>query len=226
VASANTTTILVANINPAVLGQSVIFAAAVSAKAPGAGSPTGTVTFRDGSAFLATVSLNGMGQAMYSIASLAIGTHAITATYNGDSNFNGSASPVVSELIYGNASTGGSFVIGDLDAVAGAQVTFWGSQWDKANHLSGGSTPASFKGYANTVDGAIWTSDPGNSSAPPDTIPAYIAVIASSSITKSGSTIQGNVPIIVIVKTDPGYAPDGGHAGTGTVLAVLPQSDR
>jgi hypothetical protein len=226
VAPANTTTILVANINPAVLGQSVNFAAAVSANAPGAGTPTGTVTFREGTTVLATVPLNGMGQAVCSTANLAIGTHAISATYNGDTNFNGSASPVVSELIYANATDGGSFVIGDLDAVVGKQVTFWGSQWDKANHLSGGSAPSSFNGYANTVDGAVWTSDPANSSAPPATVPAYMAVIASSSITKSGSTIQGNIPIIVIVKTDPGYAPDGGHAGTGTVVATLPQSDR
>lgn len=226
VAPANTTTILVANINPAVQGQAVNFAAAVSAKAPGAGTPTGTVTFRDGNAVLATVPLNGMGQAVCSTASLAIGTHAITATYNADSNFNGSASAVVSELIYANASTGGSFVIGDLDAVVGKQVTFWGSQWEKANQLSGGSAPSSFNGYADTVDGAVWTSGPGNSSKPPDTIPAYMAVIASRSITKSGSTIRGDIPIIVIVKTDPGYAPNGGHAGTGTVLAVLPQSDR
>jgi hypothetical protein len=226
VAQANTTAFLVANLNPAVVGQSVNFAAGVSAKAPGVGTPTGTVTFRDGTTFLADVSLNGMGQAVYSTGSLAIGTHVMTATYNGDSNFTGSAAPAVSELIYANASAGGSFVIGDLNAVVGKQVTFWSSQWDKANQLSGGSAPSSFKGYADAVDGAVWTSDSGNSSNPPDAIPAYMAVIASRSITKSGSTIQGDVPIIVVVKTDPGYAPNGGHSGTGTVLAVLPQADR
>jgi hypothetical protein len=48
-----------------------------------------------------------------------------------------------------------------------------------------------------------------------------MAVIASSSITKSGSTTSGNIRAIVIVKTDPGYAPDPGHPGTGTVVAVL-----
>ena len=48
-----------------------------------------------------------------------------------------------------------------------------------------------------------------------------MAVIASSSITKSGATISGNVPKIVIVKTNPGYEPSPGHAGTGTVVAVF-----
>jgi Bacterial Ig-like domain (group 3)/Lamin Tail Domain len=226
VAPANTATVLVANINPAAVGQSVNFAAAVTAKAPGTGTPTGTITFRDGTTALATVPLNGLGQALLSTAGLALGTHSLTATYSGDANFTASTSAAVSELIYTGAGGGGSFVIGDLDAVVGKQVTFWSSQWDKVNHLSGGSAPSSFSGYANAVDGATWTSDSGNSSAPPSTVPAYMAVIAASSITKNGATIQGNAPLIVIVKTDPGYQPNGGHDGTGTVVAMLPVTDR
>jgi hypothetical protein len=46
-------------------------------------------------------------------------------------------------------------------------------------------------------------------------------VIVSSNIKKSGSTISGNIVEIVIVKTNPGYGPDPGHAGTGTVVGVL-----
>ena len=48
-----------------------------------------------------------------------------------------------------------------------------------------------------------------------------MGVIVSSSITKSGSTISGNTPDIVVVKTNSGYAPDPGHAGTGTVVAQV-----
>ena len=48
-----------------------------------------------------------------------------------------------------------------------------------------------------------------------------MAVIASASVTRSGSTISGDSPRIVIVKTASGYAPNPGHAGTGTVVAVL-----
>ena len=50
---------------------------------------------------------------------------------------------------------------------------------------------------------------------------SYIAVIVSSSITKSGSTISGDTIKIVIVQTDPGYAGNPGHAGTGKVVATL-----
>ena len=125
----------------------------------------------------------------------------------------------------------GSFVIGDLDAVVGNHVTFWGAQWWKKNHLSGGGvqarTPASFKGFATCTNpnppacGGTWTSDPGNSGHPPDTIPADITVIVSSLITKSGPIISGDVPEMVIVHTDPGYGPNPGHEGTGTVTAVV-----
>lgn len=118
----------------------------------------------------------------------------------------------------------GSFVIGDLDAKPGDQVTFWGAQWANANSLSGGPAPDSFKGFTPTVPttcGGNWTSDPGNSSKPPDTVPAFIPVIASSTVSQSGSTITGTVTKIVMVRTDPGYGAAPGHTGTGTVVAVV-----
>jgi Beta-propeller repeat len=120
--------------------------------------------------------------------------------------------------------SGGAFVIGDRDAVVGNTVTFWGAQWAKANSLSGGPVPKAFKGFAETTPqrcGGSWTSDPGNSSKPPDSLPPYLAVIVSSSVTKAGSTISGDVPKIIIVKTDPGYGPSPGHTGTDTVVSVL-----
>jgi len=48
-----------------------------------------------------------------------------------------------------------------------------------------------------------------------------MGVIATSSSTQNGSAISGNTVHIVIVQTNPGYAPDSGHAGTGTVVAVV-----
>jgi hypothetical protein len=48
-----------------------------------------------------------------------------------------------------------------------------------------------------------------------------MAVIVASSISQSGSTISGNTVHMVIVQTNPGYAPDPGHAGTGTVVAQI-----
>lgn len=121
---------------------------------------------------------------------------------------------------------GGQFVIGDLANMAGGvTVNFWGSQWQKNNPMSGGAGPNAFKGFENgntlPACGSTWTSQPGNSSNPPATIPPYMSVIISSSVQKNGSVITGNVKRIVIVKTDPGYGPSPGQWGTGQVVAVL-----
>ena len=132
-----------------------------------------------------------------------------------------------SVIVYANSS-GGSFVIGDGNAAVGQKVTFWGAQWSKLNTLSGGSAPASFKGFENMPAtlppcGGTWSTDPGNSSNPPSSIPSYMGVIVSSSVTKKGSAISGNVRKLVVVKTNPGYGPNPGHDGTGTVVAVICQ---
>jgi hypothetical protein len=120
----------------------------------------------------------------------------------------------------------GNFVIGDVNAVVGNHVTFWGAQWAQHNSLSGGTAPHSFKGFANSTNpnpvgcGGTWTSSTGNSGGPPSGLPTFITAIAASSITQTGSTINGNVSMLVVIQTDPGYQPNPGHAGTGTVVNV------
>ena len=47
-----------------------------------------------------------------------------------------------------------------------------------------------------------------------------MGVLVSSSISLAGSTYSGNDPKIVVVKTNPGYAPSPGHPGTGTYVAT------
>jgi hypothetical protein len=69
--------------------------------------------------------------------------------------------------------------------------------------------------------GVDWTSRPGNSTPPPSSIPAYMAIIVSSHISKSGPSISGDTSHIVIVKTNPGYQGNPGHAGTGTIVGVV-----
>jgi hypothetical protein len=129
-------------------------------------------------------------------------------------------------LLYGFAPGGGAFAIGDGNSATGAAVTFWGAQWPKANSLSGGPAPAAFKGFAlipaTPACGGAWSTDPGNSAPPsPGPLPAYMAVIVTSSTSQSGSQISGDSMHMVVVKTDAGYAPDAGSPGTGTVVAHI-----
>jgi hypothetical protein len=48
-----------------------------------------------------------------------------------------------------------------------------------------------------------------------------MGVIVAGSVTKSGSSVNGVWGRIVVVRTDAGYAPGPGHAGTGTVVATF-----
>jgi hypothetical protein len=45
--------------------------------------------------------------------------------------------------------------------------------------------------------------------------------LVASSVTQSGSTVSGTVGSIVVVHTDPGYGPNPGHPGTGTIVATF-----
>ena len=85
-----TTTTTVTNAsNPSVFGQSLAFTATVSITSPGAGMPSGTVTFKDNGMSLGTAALSS-GSATWVTSSLSVGTHTIGAAYGGDMNFRGS----------------------------------------------------------------------------------------------------------------------------------------
>jgi Bacterial Ig-like domain (group 1) len=122
---------------------------------------------------------------------------------------------------------GGAFVIGDLENHANAQAYWWGAQWWKKDHLGTGLAPAAFKGFelsnASPWCGQTWTTRPGNSPRPPKAVPAgtVMAVIVASHITKKGPVISGDIVHIVLVKTNPGYGPNPGHPGTGTIVGQL-----
>lgn len=84
VAKYASTIMLTSSANPSPSGQAVTFTAQVSGGA--GGTPTGTVTFRNGGALLGMVPLNG-GTATITISTLTRGAHAISAAYGGDDSF-------------------------------------------------------------------------------------------------------------------------------------------
>lgn len=66
--------------------------------APGSGTPTGTVSFWDGSTLLGTVNVSG-GVAQLAYTFSVAGKHQIEAVYNGDSEFLSSISAVLTETV-------------------------------------------------------------------------------------------------------------------------------
>src|SRR5207244_10941 len=93
-----TATTLTTTPNPAVVGQAVTLSTTVTALAPAVGLPTGTVTFRDGATVLGTVTLVN-GSASLVTSTLTVGTHPLTATYNGSATFAVSTSATVNQVV-------------------------------------------------------------------------------------------------------------------------------
>ena len=94
-----TSTTLTATPNPVYATHSVTLTAQVSGN--NGQTPTGSVTFLDGNAQLATASVNAGGSAAATVVfSVASSTpHLLTAVYGGDATFNTSNSPVVRETV-------------------------------------------------------------------------------------------------------------------------------
>lgn len=120
------------------------------------------------------------------------------------------------------------FVIGnDQPHAIDDIVNFWGAQWWKNNPTSITSDNGweSFKGFAPVSDnvcGGKWSSGPGNSDPPPAApLPSSINIIVTDKVNKSGNTLSGNIVQIITVTQDGHYQANPGHAGNGTVTAVV-----
>ena len=128
-------TVLTSSLNPAVHGTSVTFTATVTTGA------TGTVQFDDNGVDIGSaVSLSGgnPNTATYTTFSLAVGTHSITASYSGNSNYySSSVSNTLSQSITAAWSCGSALVdLRDSQSYSTVQI---GSQCWMAQNLNVGT---------------------------------------------------------------------------------------
>ena len=92
--SPTTTTLTLTPPNVPVGSVGPIVMTATVTPVSGSGTPTGTVTYFNGSTQIGTATLSGgVGTFNYNPSSLAVGLYSITAVYSGDSNFSASTSP-------------------------------------------------------------------------------------------------------------------------------------
>ena len=92
--------VLTSSINPSFINQQTTLTATLSATAGqlGAGTPTGAVTFKNGALTLGTATLvNGVATLPTSFA--ATGSYPLTVVYGGDTNFTGSTSAVLTQVV-------------------------------------------------------------------------------------------------------------------------------
>ncbi len=200
VATAATTTSLNSSANPAKQGHSVTFTATVSVTAPGAGTPSGTVTFKDGSTTLGTGALmlvSGHMTATYATSTLTVGGHQITAVYGGSADFAVSPSSALTQTV----STVPGAPIG-VTATAGlaAAVVTWTAPSTTGGLPVTGYTVTSSPGAKTCT----WTSGPLSctvSNLTPGT--AYTFTVTATNATGTSAPSTASTPVTPTAPTPP-----------------------
>jgi hypothetical protein len=194
----STTTSLTSSANPSSYNQVVTFIATVSA---GSGSPTGTVTFSDGSALLGSAALSN-GLATLSTSGLTVGLHSIGASYSGDANFTGSNSVALSQSVV-KASTSLILTTNSNPSAFGQSVTLMaaitplngGTATGTISFLDGTTTLGSSGVSGNAASLAINTLSVGKHSlqatySGDGNLGASSSTILSETVSKATSTVM------------------------------------
>ena len=208
-----------------VFGTSITLTATIS----GGVSPTGTVIFKDGATTLGTGAVSGT-TATFSMASLAVGSHGITAAYAGDTNNAGSTSPAAT-LTVGQTTTTTTVSSSSANPVFGTSVTLTAiisggvsatgtvTFKDGATTLGTGTvsgTTASFSTAGLAVGGhsitAVYGGDIDNAGS---TSPASIVTIGQVTTTTAVSSSSAN-PVFGTSITLTATV-SGGASPTGTI---------
>ena len=156
--------------NPSLPGQAVAYTATVAPVAPATGTPTGTVSFSDGNAPIAGCTAQALSgnTATCTVTYTSGGSHPVTATYGGDTNFAASApSKVVSQVV---GTVGPAPVVASISpafgpGAGGTRVSITGDNLCQVNGVDFGSVAAaSFRVGTTKTTGAcvvLATSPPG-----------------------------------------------------------------
>jgi hypothetical protein len=127
-----TTTTLSAAPSSATAGTAIALTATV-AEVGGSSVPTGTVTFKDGTTSLGSLTLNATGIAVYTTSSLPVGANSITAAYGGDSANGSSTSTATSVTVTAAAPPAVTIRVAPASITLGQSATL---TWSSTNATS------------------------------------------------------------------------------------------
>ncbi len=102
VQSLGTTLGLTSSVNPVNVNGNTVLTATITSTS---GTPTGTITFLDGTTVLGTAPLNASGIATLSVSFSTPGTHPLTATFPASGSYAAATSPVVNQNVQNFAAT-------------------------------------------------------------------------------------------------------------------------
>ena len=174
---ASTSTALSESSKTAVYGQSVTLTATLSVTSPGSGTPTGAVTFLEGSTTLGTGTLNSSGVATLSTTALPVGSDSITASYAGDTDFVSSTSSAQTETV-SQAATTTTVGISPTSAVSGQSLTVTATV---SASSSGSGTPTGTVTFVN-----------GSTTLGTETLTSGVATFTTSALTEGSQTITAS----------------------------------
>ena len=196
---AGTTTAVVSSGNPSVFGQSVTFTATVRVTSPGAGTPTGTVTFKDGSSSIGTGVLTGGTTATFKTSRLTGGTHTITAAYVGDTNFSSSSGTLSGGQTIIVAGTTTTVSTPANPSAFGQNVTFTAVVSCQLSVVSGPSGTVTFLDGSTSLGTALLNSN-------------EVATFATSSLAMGSHTITASY------SGDTNFSPSSGTLSGGQTV--------
>ena len=162
---ASTSVGLGSSVNPSTYGSSATFTATVTPA-----TATGTVTFADGGTTLGLGTISN-GTATYSTSSLTVGPHSITASYGGDSNYNGSASTVLTQTV-NKANTSVTLASSVNPSTYGASTTFTATVTPTTSTGTVTFTDGSTTLGAGTISGGVAAYSTSSLAAGPHSITA------------------------------------------------------
>jgi hypothetical protein len=233
ITTASTGTKLTSSGSPASPNQSITFTATVTSKTTG--QPTGTVTFLDGTTTLGSSSVNGSGDATFSTSILTIGTHNITAVYGGSANFNGSTSPVLSQVVQeGNTSTAlasssnpslmsqSVTLTATVNSGTGVMPTGTVKFMDGtivlgSSSLNGGGVAAFSTAALSVGTHSLTAVYSGNSNSDPSTSSVLSQVVQKANTTTTLSSVPGSANLNQAVSFTAAVVPGVAGVPTGTV---------
>jgi hypothetical protein len=224
---ASTTLTLVSSLNPSTLDQPVTFTATITPQY--GGQATGAVTFKDSFTTLGSAAVSG-NAASLTTSGLAVGTNSITAVYSGDSNFTGSTSNRVSQVVT-KATTTTSLVSSVNPSVQGKPVTFTatvsspaGTPTGKVEYLNGTKvlatvtlTSGSAKYTSSTLPPgsnsitAVYEGDANNNGSTSAPVDQFVLAATTTKLTSSPnpSTYGQVVTFTATVTSSIGAPPNG-----------------
>jgi sugar lactone lactonase YvrE len=158
--------------NPSIFGTNVVF----TIKITGVGSiiPTGTVIFKDGASVLGTATLDGTGTASWQTALLAVGSHPITASYSGDTNYSVASAALIQTV-----------------QSATTRITL-ASSANPATYATPATFTATVTGNGGVATGSISFTDGGASIGSALLNANGVAVLTTSALTPGTHTIVAN----------------------------------